>query len=42
MKAKALVIGNSKYSIKPLDNPVNDADDIGDILIRLGFETEKN
>ena len=41
MKAKALVIGNSKYSIKPLDNPVNDADDIGDILIRLGFETEK-
>lgn len=41
MKAKALVIGNAKYGIKPLDNAVNDAEDIAEVLIRLGFDTKK-
>lgn len=41
MKAKALVIGNANYSTKPLDNTINDADDIAEILTRLGFDTTK-
>lgn len=40
MRAKALIIGNAKYSIKPLDNPINDATDIKEVLSRLGFDTE--
>lgn len=39
MKAKALAIGNTNYPGRILDNPENDANDIADILIRLGFET---
>lgn len=41
MRAKALIIGNANYSIKPLDNAINDADDIAEILTRLGFDTKK-
>lgn len=38
MKAKALIIGNSEYTSKKLDNPVNDANDIAEVLVRLGFD----
>ena len=35
----ALVIGNAEYtSITPLQNPVHDAVDMGDVLGRLGFD----
>ena len=33
----ALVIGNSSYKNAPLDNPVNDANDVADKLKKLGF-----
>lgn len=39
MKAKALAIGNTSYPERNLDNPENDANDISDILKRLGFDT---
>lgn len=40
----ALVIGNSGYQDSPLKNPVNDAEDISNVLHKLGFEviTETN
>ena len=41
MKAKALIIGNSAYTGNILDNPVNDATDMAEVLTRLGFETTK-
>lgn len=34
----ALVIGNGKYENAPLKNPVNDANDIGNLLQKLGFQ----
>lgn len=34
----ALVIGNAAYKDAPLDNPVNDARDMADMLRRTGFE----
>lgn len=34
----ALVIGNSKYTVRPLRNPVNDARDMAHSLKELGFE----
>ncbi len=34
----ALIIGNGDYPTAPLDNPVNDANDIADKLQVLGFE----
>jgi hypothetical protein len=34
----ALVIGNSDYGFKPLDNPANDADDVAAALRRLQFD----
>jgi len=34
----ALVIGNSDYQEAPLNNPVNDAEDIAEKLTELGFE----
>jgi hypothetical protein len=37
-KRIALVIGNSSYSIKPLSNPKNDADDMSRALKNSGFE----
>jgi uncharacterized caspase-like protein len=36
-KRVALVIGNSRYSLAPLSNPTNDADDLSGALGRLGF-----
>ncbi len=33
----ALVIGNSDYKVGPLQNPVNDAEDISGVLRTLGF-----
>ena len=38
---KALVIGNSNYMVKPLTNPVNDANDITQILTGIGFQVTK-
>lgn len=35
----ALVIGNSKYALKPLRNPENDAYDMASTLEELGFQT---
>jgi tetratricopeptide (TPR) repeat protein len=35
----ALVIGNSKYALKPLRNPENDAYDMASTLEELGFHT---
>jgi hypothetical protein len=35
---KALVIGNSAYPSYPLKNPVNDANDIAQSLLQLGFD----
>jgi hypothetical protein len=35
----ALLIGNSNYSIGQLDNPANDAKDLGNVLRSIGFET---
>jgi len=40
MKAKALIIGNANYPANKLNNPENDANDLNDILKRLGFDTE--
>lgn len=37
----ALVIGNGDYRLAPLRNPVNDAEDIADILSKCGFRVEK-
>ncbi|MDA3791618.1 MAG: caspase family protein [Desulfobacula sp.] len=37
-KRTALVIGNGSYKSMPLNNPVNDADDMSRALKRLGFE----
>ena len=34
----ALVIGNSAYESSPLNNPVNDATDMGNMLKTMGFE----
>ena len=34
----ALVIGNSNYTLAPLDNPKNDADDVAAALQRLQFD----
>lgn len=36
----ALIIGNSAYENSPLDNPVNDAADMGGKLRSLGFKVE--
>lgn len=38
----ALVLGNAGYSVKPLSNPRNDADDVGRELGRLGFAVHKH
>jgi len=35
----ALVVGNAKYKVSPLRNPINDATDMADALKKLGFET---
>ncbi|WP_428985256.1 caspase family protein [Shewanella corallii] len=37
-KRKALVLGNSKYQVKPLRNPINDANSITEILHDKGFD----
>jgi hypothetical protein len=37
-KRLALVIGNSKYTQRPLDNAVNDANDVSKALKNTGFE----
>lgn len=37
-KRVALVIGNAAYKEAPLDNPVNDARDMAEMLRRTGFE----
>ena len=37
-KRIALVIGNAKYNVKPLSNPVNDADDVSKALKGSGFD----
>ena len=37
-KRLALVIGNSRYSSRPLKNPVNDASDMASTLREMGFE----
>ena len=34
----ALVIGNAKYAVSPLRNPVNDARAMADQLRKMGFE----
>lgn len=36
----ALVIGNSNYKVSPLRNPVNDANDIAEVLKGSGFKVE--
>jgi hypothetical protein len=43
MNGLALVIGNAKYALEKdrLNNAVNDADDISDRLVRLGFKVIK-
>ncbi len=37
-KRLALVIGNSSYKLRPLNNPHNDADDVSKVLKSTGFE----
>lgn len=37
-KRVALVIGNSAYRVAPLPNPVNDARDMAQALVKLGFD----
>ncbi len=37
-KRTALVIGNSQYEVGSLKNPANDAQDMGDALLKLGFD----
>lgn len=39
-KNYALLIGNSAYSIGPLDNPANDANDFAKVLRDIGFEVK--
>lgn len=34
----ALVIGNANYQEAPLDNPINDAKEMADVLTKVGFE----
>ena len=42
LKKFALVIGNGNYiNLTPLANPVNDAEDISDVLSQLGFTVDK-
>jgi uncharacterized caspase-like protein len=36
----ALLIGNADYTFAPLKNPLNDANDLGDRLASIGFETK--
>jgi len=36
----ALVIGNDRYRVQPLDNPARDAEAMGKVLRELGFETQ--
>lgn len=38
-KNQALLIGNAAYTLGPLDNPVNDANDLARILREIGFDT---
>lgn len=38
-KNYALLIGNAAYTMAPLDNPVNDANDFARTLKEIGFET---
>jgi hypothetical protein len=40
-KRIALVIGNAKYAMEPLRNPLNDADSIAKALADLDFEVDK-
>jgi hypothetical protein len=42
MKSLALVIGNSAYPKNDLVNPINDAEDFGNVLKRLGFTVRRN
>ena len=35
----ALIIGNARYRVSPLDNPANDAADIAESLKKFGFQT---
>ncbi len=35
----ALLIGNSNYAVGPLENPVNDARDLANVLRSIGFDT---
>ena len=37
----ALVIGNGSYPYAPLHNPLNDANDMANLLGHLGFEVTK-
>jgi hypothetical protein len=37
----ALVVGNSRYAVSPLTNPVNDARAMAEVLRRLGFEVHE-
>jgi hypothetical protein len=39
-RAVALVIGNASYAVKPLANPVRDAQLVADALVRAGFPKE--
>lgn len=39
-KNYALLIGNAAYSIGPLDNPANDANDFARVLREIGFEVK--
>ena len=34
----ALIIGNQSYKIKPLNNAKNDANDLADVLRKIGFD----
>lgn len=40
-KRKALIIGNSNYQVKPLKNPINDANSISEILYDKGFDVTR-
>jgi uncharacterized caspase-like protein len=39
MRRMALLVGNADYYFAPLKNPLNDANDLGDSLAAIGFET---
>lgn len=41
MRRVALVFGNAAYQVKPLTNPVNDAEDIATKLESFGFQVHK-